>query len=208
MLHVHYRPNERSPFKRSSDHAPRANSRLVVICLRMSASEETSLRAVHHRRVECELRPTLPRGPRQDFARAELFHAGRARRRLHLGPLDCGAERRWKCCFMPSPQKMCPQAASVAGRRGRHSQIEHMRWVAMPPFTHFSSKPSSKLPELTSMHSSWFGREVEGSQGCGCAAACSLPIRSYSAFRIGLGYLQSVLTTRGSMLHNIFELIK
>ena len=75
---------------------------------------------------------------------------------------DCGAERILKCGFMQRSQKMCPQASSVACRRGKHGQIEHMRCLAMPPSTHFSSKPWSKLSELTSMQAMRFGKRGGG----------------------------------------------
>ena len=75
MLHVSCRPDEHAALHRAGDHAPRAHSRLVIVSLRRCAAEGAPVRAVDHRRVEGELRPTLPRGPGQDLAHPELLHA-------------------------------------------------------------------------------------------------------------------------------------
>ena len=94
MLHVRCRRDELAAFHRASDHAPWAHSRLVIVCLRRRAGEGAAVRTVDDRGVEGELRPTLPRRPRQDLAHPELLHARRARRRLHRRPrrLSSGAE--------------------------------------------------------------------------------------------------------------------
>ena len=91
MLQFHCRPDERAPYRRATNYAPRALSRLLVVCLHRCAAEVTPDRAGYYRRVEYELHPTLLRGPCQDLARPEFLHADRARRRLHRRPLPLWA---------------------------------------------------------------------------------------------------------------------
>ena len=88
-------PDERASHP-ASDIATRAFSRLGIVGLRRCAAEPAHVSAMDHRNVVCELHPTLLHGPRQDLARAELLHAGRAIRRLHRHPLRLrpGAEQK------------------------------------------------------------------------------------------------------------------
>ena len=86
MLHIHSGPAERAAYHPACDHAMRTHSLLLVVCLPRRAAQGTAVRAVHHRGVESEQRPTLPRWPRQDLAGPEPLRAGWARRRLHARP--------------------------------------------------------------------------------------------------------------------------
>ena len=188
MLNVQCGPDERAPFHRATDNAPMAHSRLVLVCLRRCAAEGTPVRGVHHRRVESELRPTVPRGPRQDHApRNFCIQAGHGAV-FSEDHCDCGAERIWKCCLIQRSEKMCPQASSVAGRRDRHFHLEQSKWFAIPPSTHISSKQRTNLSELPSMHAKRFGKRDGGRPSdayvvllVGCAFVVIAPFVSCSA---------------------------
>ena len=106
----------------------------------------------------------------------------------------CRTERIWQGYLMQRSQKMCPQASSVTGRRGRQRQIEHEVFgdATVHPIV-VETLFKGRLIDLDACQARREAWRIEAERPA-CANARRCRIRSCCAIRLGLGNLQAGLT--------------
>ena len=118
---------------------------------------------------------------------------------ITLDQMPCGAEYSMKSCLIPRSEKRLPQPSWMAGLPGIPWVYVHISWLAMPPSSNWSSEPSSKIKELSSMQARRLGY-----RGCGNQIRCDE--LDADALVVCSAFVSSV-TTKGASKFDYWDMI-